>query len=118
MTDGYVQHGTTSLSAALDVASGSVIAQHIRRHRHQEFLRLLKLMDTARPVGLDVHLICNNYATHKIPEVHKWHARRQLLREAPIEPSPRYSRRVIGIVPQVNESACRPGSVTLLPVTW
>ena len=72
MTHDYVRNGTTSLFAALDVASGSVIAQHYRRHRHQEFLRFLKLIDNAVPGGLDLHLICDNYATHKTPAIHKW----------------------------------------------
>jgi len=72
MTHDYVRHGTTSLFAALDVASGSVIAQYYRRHRHQEFLRFLKLIDAAVQSGLDLHLICDNYATHKTPEVQKW----------------------------------------------
>jgi transposase len=72
MTHDYVRNGTTSLFAALDVASGSVIAQHYRRHRHQEFLRFLKLIDDAVPDGLDLHLICDNYATHKTPAVQKW----------------------------------------------
>ncbi len=57
-THGYVRNGTTSLSAAFDLASGSVIAQSYRRHRHQEFLRFLKLIDAA--------------ATRKTPEIHRW----------------------------------------------
>jgi DDE superfamily endonuclease len=68
----YVRNGTTSLFAAFDLASGSVIAQHYRRHRHQEFLRFLKLIDTAVPKDLDLHLVLDNYATHKTPEIHKW----------------------------------------------
>ena len=72
MTHDYVRHGTTSLFAALDIASGSVIAQHYRRHRHQEFLRFLKLIDTAVPNGLELHLVCDNYATHKTPAVKNW----------------------------------------------
>jgi transposase len=72
MTHDYVRNGTTSLFAALEVASGSVIAQHYRRHRHQEFLRFLQLIDTAVPGGLELHLICDNYATHKTPAVKKW----------------------------------------------
>lgn len=72
MTHDYVRHGTTSLFAALDVASGSVIAEHHRRHRHQEFLRFLQTIDKAVPVELDLHLICDNYGTHKTPEVRKW----------------------------------------------
>jgi transposase len=69
MTHDYVRNGTTSLFAALDVATGPVIARHCRRHRHQEFLRFLKLIDNAVPDGLDRHLICGNYATHKTPAI-------------------------------------------------
>jgi transposase len=72
MTHDYVRNGTTTLFAALDTVSGSVIAQHYRRHRHQEFLRFLKLIDAAVPDGLELHLICDNYATHKTPEVSRW----------------------------------------------
>jgi transposase len=71
-THDYVRNGTTSLFAAFDLASGSVIAQSYRRHRHQEFLRFLKLIDAAVPAGLDLHLVLDNYATHKTPEIHKW----------------------------------------------
>jgi transposase len=72
MTHDYVRHGTTSLFAALDLSSGSVIAQHYRRHRHQEFLRFLKLIDAAVPKDLDLHLVLDNYATHKTPKVKEW----------------------------------------------
>jgi transposase len=72
MTHDYVRHGTTSLFAAYDVASGSVIAQSYRRHRHQEFLRFLKLIDAAVPKYLDLHLVLDNYATHKTPAIHQW----------------------------------------------
>jgi transposase len=72
MTHDYVRHGTTSLFAAFDLASGSVIAQHYRRHRHQEFLRFLKLIDAAVPKDLDLHLVLDNYATHKTPAIHQW----------------------------------------------
>jgi transposase len=72
MTHDYVRNGTTSLFAAFDVASGSVIAQSYRRHRHQEFLRFLKLVDQAVPKDLDLHLVLDNYATHKTPAIHQW----------------------------------------------
>jgi hypothetical protein len=49
-----------------------VIARHCRRRRHQEFLRFLKLIDAAVPKGLDLHLVLDNYATRKTPEIHKW----------------------------------------------
>jgi hypothetical protein len=68
----YVRNGTTSLFAAFDLASGSVIAQHYRRHRHQEFLRFLKLIDAAVLQDLDLHLVLDNYATRKTPAIHKW----------------------------------------------
>ena len=71
-THDYVRNGTTSLFAAYDLASGSVIAQNYRRHRHQEFLRFLKLIDAAVPEELDLHLVLDNYATHKTPEIQKW----------------------------------------------
>jgi len=72
MTHDYVRHGTTSLFAAYDVGSGPVIAQSYRRHRHQEFLRFLKVIDAAVPKDLDLHLVLDNYATHKTPAIHQW----------------------------------------------
>jgi transposase len=72
MTHDYVRNGTTSLFAAFDLASGSVIAQPYRRHRSQEFLRFLKLIDKAVPKDLDLHLVLDNYATHKTPAVKDW----------------------------------------------
>jgi transposase len=71
-THDYVRHGTTSLFAALDIASGKVIGQHQRRHRHQEFLRFLKTIDANTPAELDLHLVCDNYATHKTPAIRAW----------------------------------------------
>jgi transposase len=71
-THDYVRHGTTSLFAALDIATGKVIGQHQRRHRHQEFLRFLKTIDANTPAGLDLHLVCDNYATHKTPAIKTW----------------------------------------------
>src|SRR5215207_957662 len=67
-----VRNGTASLFAALDVASGKVISQVHRRHRHQEFLKFLRTIDAAVPATLDVHLICDNYGTHKTPEIKRW----------------------------------------------
>ena len=80
-THDYVRNGITSLFAAFETGSGSVIAQPYRQHRHQEFIRFLKLIDDAVPRELDLHLILDNYATHKTPEVQKWllrHPRFQL----------------------------------------
>lgn len=71
-THDYIRHGTTSLFAALDIATGKVIGQCHRRHRHQEFLSFLKKIDQAVPTDLEVHLVLDNYATHKTPKVAAW----------------------------------------------
>jgi transposase len=60
------------LFAAYDVAGGSVIAQSYRRHRHQEFLRFLKVIDQTVPKDKDLHLVLDSYATHKTPAIHQW----------------------------------------------
>jgi transposase len=72
VTHDYVRHGTTSLFAALDVTTGKVIGQTQRKHRHQEFLRFLRTIDAATPPELDLHLILDNYATHKTPAIKQW----------------------------------------------
>ena len=76
VTHGYVRHGTTTLFAALDVASGQVLQQCKRRHRHQEFLSFLKHIDANVPDDLDIHLVVDNYATHKHARVKQWLAAR------------------------------------------
>ncbi len=76
VTHGYVRHGTTTLFAALDVASGRVLAKCKQRHRHQEFLQFLRDIEASIPKRLDVHLIVDNYATHKHPRVRRWLADR------------------------------------------
>ncbi len=72
MTHDYKRHGTTTLFAALDVLKGEVIGQCLPRHRHQEFLKFLKLVDKQTPRHLDLHCIVDNYATHKKQEVKDW----------------------------------------------
>jgi transposase len=71
----YERHGVTSLFAALDVASGVAISSCYRRHRHQEFLRFLNDIDASLPRGFDVHLVMDNYGTHKVSKVRTWLAR-------------------------------------------
>ena len=71
-THDYRRHGTTTLFAALNVKAGTVIAQCQSRHRHQEFLRFLKKIDQATPRRRAVHLILDNYGTHKHPTVKQW----------------------------------------------
>ena len=75
-THDYIRHGTTTLFAALDVATGRVIANCKKRHRHQEFLAFLRRIDTEVPADLDIHLVLDNYATHKHPKVKAWIAMR------------------------------------------
>ncbi len=75
-TPSYIRHGTTSLFAALDVATGAVIGKCYKRHRATEFLDFIKQIDGNVPDGLDVHIVMDNYATHKTPMVKAWLARR------------------------------------------
>ena len=75
-THDYRRHGTTSLFAALDVATGKVIGQTHRRHRSTEFLKFLRKIEADVPAELDVHLIMDNYGTHKTQAVRAWFARR------------------------------------------
>jgi transposase len=72
MTHDYKRHGTTTLFAALNLADGTVIARCVARHRHQEWLRFLQMIDRETPSELDLHLIVDNYATHKHPTVRSW----------------------------------------------
>ena len=75
MTHDYKRHGTTTLFAALDVLDGRVIGQCMQKHRHQEFIRFLNRINREVAPNLDVHLIADNYATHKHPRVKAWLAR-------------------------------------------
>lgn len=72
MTHDYQRHGTTTLFAALQMADGKIIGQCMNRHRHQEWIKFLQLIDQQTPAELDLHLIVDNYATHKHPKVKAW----------------------------------------------
>jgi transposase len=72
MTHDYKRHGTTTLFAALNVLDGRVIGECLPKHRHQEFLRFLRRLDREFPQGTPLHLILDNYATHKQPKVRAW----------------------------------------------
>lgn len=74
-THDYVRHGTTTLFAALDAKTGKIIGRCYRRHRAREFLKFLRVIDESVPTSLDVHLILDNYSTHKTPTVRRWLAR-------------------------------------------
>lgn len=72
MTHDYKRNGTTSLFAAMNVLDGTVISQCLPRHRHQEWLKFLKLIRSEVPGDAPIHLICDNYSTHKHPKVQAW----------------------------------------------
>ncbi len=72
MTHDYKRHGTTTLFAALNVLDGTVIGTCMNRHRHEEYLKFLRQIDRETPKELDVHLIADNYSTHKHDSVQKW----------------------------------------------
>jgi transposase len=72
MTHDYKRNGTTTLFAALEMAEGSIIATCMNRHRHQEWIKFLNLIDRQTPAELDLHLIVDNYSTHKHPKVKTW----------------------------------------------
>jgi transposase len=72
MTHDYKRHGTTTLFAALEVAQGKVIGQCFARHRHQEFLKFLKRLDSEFPADVRLHMVLDNYGTHKHPKAQDW----------------------------------------------
>lgn len=72
----YERHGVTSLFAALNLKTGETIAACHRRHRHQEFLKFLNQVDRAIPAGTAIHIVMDNYGTHKVAKVRKWFVRR------------------------------------------
>jgi transposase len=72
LTHDYKRNGTTTLFAAIEVAQGKIIAECMPQHRHQEWIRFLKKIDAETPAELDLHLIVDNYATHKHPKVNNW----------------------------------------------
>ncbi|MGF6537029.1 IS630 family transposase [Paraburkholderia youngii] len=74
-THDYMRHGTTTLFAALDIATGEVIGEVDRRHRSSEFVRFLRTIEASVPSHLDVHLVIDNYGTHKTPSFKAWFAR-------------------------------------------
>ena len=72
MTHDYKRNGTTTLFAALEVAQGKVVGQCYARHRHQEFLKFLQRLDTEFAGELRLHVVMDNYGTHKHPRVQRW----------------------------------------------
>jgi putative transposase len=72
VTHNYFRHGTSTLFATLDIATGKVLAQNKSRHRHQEFLQFPQQIEANTPQQLAIHLIVDNYCTHKHPKVRRW----------------------------------------------
>jgi transposase len=75
-THNHVRHGATTLFAALDVATSKVIGETHRRHRSSEFLQLLRTIEANVPSMLEIHLVMDNYGTHKTDTIKRWHAAR------------------------------------------
>ena len=75
MTHDYMRKGTTSLFAAMNTAGGTIIETCMKRHRHEDWIRFLNLIRRTTPADKDIHLICDNYATHKHAKVKAWQKR-------------------------------------------
>lgn len=75
LTHDYKRNGTTTLFAAIELAQGRLIGTCMSRHRHQEWIKFLRLIDEQTPAELELHIIADNYATHKHPKVQRWLAR-------------------------------------------
>src|SRR5215471_2346656 len=110
----YERHGVTSLFAAMDVASGVTISSCYRRHRHQEFLRFLNEVDENLPSGLDVHLVMDNYGTHKVTNVRTWLARHPRYHVHYTPTSGSWLNLVERLFAEVTERCARRGSHTTI----
>jgi transposase len=111
-THDYARHGTTTLFAALNVATGEVLRRCLQRHRHQEYLRFLNDIDAHVPPELSVHLVVDNYATHKTPRVMRWLAKRPRFH---LHFTPTYSswiNQVERLFAELTNKAIRRGSFT------
>jgi transposase len=111
----YQRHGVTSLFAALDVASGLTISSCYRRHRHQEFLRFLKWINQCVPLDLDIHLVMDNYATHKVAKIKTWLARNPRFHLHFTPTSASWLNLVERLFAEITERCIRRGSHTSIP---
>ncbi len=115
-TNDYERHGTTSLFAALDVATGKVIGECHRRHRHQEFLKFLELVDSSIPAEAgEIHLIMDNYGTHKTSKVIRWFARHPRFHVHFTPTSGSWLNQVERWFAEITEKRIRRGSFTSVP---
>ncbi len=111
-THDYERHGVTSLFAALDVATGRIIGECHRRHRQQEFVKFLDTIDAAVPAedGVTIHLILDNYATHKTPRVKRWLARHPRFRVHFTPTSGSWLNQIERFFAEITEKQIRRGS--------
>jgi transposase len=115
MTHDYKRNGTTTLFAALDVLTGSVIGQCLPRHRHSEFLTFLRTIDRQVPRGLEIHLILDNYQTHKHPTVNAWLAKHPRFHLHFTPTSSSWVNMVEGFFSQLTTKAIRRGVFQSVP---
>ena len=115
MTHDYKRNGTTTLFAALDVLAGTVIGTCVPRHRNGEFLQFLRLIDKTVPKGQQVHLVVDNYATHKHPNVKKWLAKHRRFHLHFIPTSSSWLNMVERFFRDLSEQALRRGSFASVP---
>ena len=115
MTHDYIRHGTVTLFAALDALEGKLIARTEPRHTHVEWLRFLKQIDRETPKDLDIHLIQDNYATHKHPKVKAWLKRRPRFKPHFTPTSASWMNLVKRFFADVTEDVIRAGSFGSVP---
>jgi transposase len=114
-THDYVRHGTTTLFAALEVARGKVVDQCYDRHRHQEFLKFLKQLDAEYPEAVELHLVMDNYGTHKHPKVVRWLAKHPRIKTHFIPTSSSWLNLVERWFAELTGKAVRRGSFASVP---
>jgi transposase len=114
-THDYVRHGTTTLFAALEVAQGKVVGECYSRHRHQEFLKFLKRLDAEYTEEQELHLIMDNYGTHKHPRVKRWLEKRPRFKTHFIPTSSSWLNLVERWFAELTGKAVRRGSFASVP---
>lgn len=115
ITHDYKRNGTTTLFAALDVLTGSIIGQCLDKHRHEEFIKFLATIEDQVPAGLAVHLILDNYATHKHPDVKRWLGRHKRFHLHFIPTSSSWLNLVERWFRELTDKALRRGSFNSVP---
>src|SRR6201987_4349024 len=111
----YERHGVPSLFAALNVATGEALGNCHRRHRHQEFLKFLARIDAAVPADIEVHLVMDNYGTHKVDKVRNWFARHPRYHVHFTPTSGSWLNLVERLFAEITERCVRRGSHTAVP---